>query len=111
MPSSERLEIPVAAGPLDPAVSPAVPPKPAALPITPTEYHHFLRTPRSRWWKGVLAILSLVVGSVSSALAYGRRRSSSTLATGRTSWEATPAVGITVTPLIFLALNLSAGRC
>ena len=50
------------AGPLDPAVSPAVPPKPAALPTTPTEYHHFLRTPRSRWWKGVLAIICLVVG-------------------------------------------------
>jgi uncharacterized protein len=56
MTSSELLEAPVVAGPLDPAVPPAVPSKPATLPITPTEYHHFLRTPRNRWWKGLLAI-------------------------------------------------------
>src|SRR3954454_12641530 len=108
MTSSELLETPVVAGPIDPAVRPAVPSKPAAaLPVPATEYHHFLRTPRSRWWKGVLAILSLVVGYVIVSLVLGQVAMIIDTATGRTTWEMYASGEITLTPMMFLALNLS----
>jgi len=107
MTSSELLEAPVVAGPLAPAASPAVPSKPAALPTTPAEYHHFLRTPRNRWWKGLLAILSLVVGYVIVSLVLGQVAMIIDTATGRTTWEMYASGEITVTPIMFLALNLS----
>src|SRR3954453_19850632 len=107
MTSSELLEAPVVAGPLPPAASPAVPSKPAALPTTGTEYHHFLRTPRNRWWKGVLAILSLVVGYVIVSLALGQGAMIIDNATGPTTWEMAASGQITLTPMMFLALNLS----
>ncbi|MVA74990.1 CPBP family intramembrane metalloprotease [Auraticoccus sp. F435] len=40
-----------------PPPAPAGPVRPSPLPVGPTEYHHFLRTPRSAWWRGALAVV------------------------------------------------------
>lgn len=37
-------------------------PPPPALPVRSQDYYGFLRTPRYRWWKGLLAALLLLVG-------------------------------------------------
>ncbi|MEA5154215.1 type II CAAX endopeptidase family protein [Raineyella sp.] len=37
-------------------------PPPPALPVRSQDYYGFLRTPRYRWWKGLLAALALLVG-------------------------------------------------
>ncbi|SDS48900.1 Membrane protease YdiL, CAAX protease family [Friedmanniella luteola] len=92
--------------PLPPAVlTPA--PRPSALPVEEREYQHFLRTPRARWWRGVLAILALVVAFALVSTALTAAVVVLDLATGRTTTEQLQSGPITVTPMIFLANNLS----
>ena len=94
-------------------VAPPAPPQPqrqppaSALPVQEREYHHFLRTPRARWLKGALAILSLVVAFLLLSTALTAAAVVVDLATGRVDAAALQAGEITVTPLIFLANNLS----
>ena len=81
--------------------------RPSELPTGPAPYHHFLRTPRARWWKGLLLILSFVaiylglsivltIGAVSVDVAMGRVNSQDLLE-GR----------LTMTPALLLATNLA----
>ncbi|WP_194793370.1 hypothetical protein [Raineyella fluvialis] len=60
---------------------PALPPA-ASLPLEAQDYYGFLRTPRYRWWKGVLAILVLVIGYVVVGGSWPSAASSSTWSSG-----------------------------
>ncbi len=52
-------DVPTTVHPPEPPV--AAPPTPSPLPVGPTEYHHFLRTPRAAWWRGLLGIIATCV--------------------------------------------------
>lgn len=78
-----------------------------ALPTEPREYHHFLRTPRAAWWRGVLAILSLVVGYLVLSFVFGGLAVVVDIATGRSTMEQYGSGQISITPMLFLANNLS----
>lgn len=88
-------------------VSMAPPPPPSPLPVQPADYHQMLRTPRTRWWKGLLAIASFVaaylivsgvlqIGAVAIDVARGRVASGDLLQ-GK----------LTLTPTLLLSVNLS----
>lgn len=77
------------------------------LPLTPVEYHQMYRTPRLRWWKSLLLIVSFVaaylivsgvlqLGAIAIDIARGRVQSSDLLA-GQ----------ITLTPVLLLSVNLT----
>lgn len=102
------MDDPATPGPTPP--TPTSPPPavatPSALPTSPRPYFHFLRTPRARWWKGLLAILSLLaayllITVVLSAIAVGID-----IATGRSTLESLASGEIVITPAIFIANNL-----
>lgn len=87
---------------------PAVPVKPAALPVVRREYHEFFRAPRFRWWRPLLGLAMFVavwfVGTLVvtvAALAYDAF-------TGRTNpGELTTEVPMT--PALFTANNIGLG--
>ena len=87
--------------------SPAPPPVASTLPLTPVEYHQMYRTPRLRWWKALLLIVSFVaaylivsgilqLGAIAIDIARGRVQSSDLLQ-GK----------ITLTPVLLLSVNLT----
>ncbi len=78
-----------------------------ALPTEPRAYHHFLRTPRAAWWRGVLAIVSLVAAYLVVSLVLGALAVAVDIGTGRTSLSDYGSGSITMTPMLFLANNLS----
>ncbi len=90
----------------DPA-APSGPVVASALPTEPRPYFHFLRTPRARWWKGALVILSLLVGYLLVALVLVAIATGIDIASGRTTLESLAAGVPVVTPAIFIANNLS----
>lgn len=82
-----------------------------SLPTGPADYQQMLRTPRQRWWKGVLMIVSfgasylvvtllLQLGAVSIDVASGRVQSAD-LRDGK----------LTLTPLLLLSVNLTNAAC
>ncbi|GAA1428199.1 hypothetical protein GCM10009616_07250 [Microlunatus lacustris] len=89
-----------------PPAPPAAPPAPSALPVEEREYHHFLRTPRARWWKGLLAIVTLVLAYLLVSVVLAGAAVLVDVATGRVQTEDLAAGRITVTPMLFLANNL-----
>ena len=86
-------------------IAPAAPV--SALPVEPRQYHEFLRTPRMRWWRPVLALL------MAGALWFGASMVLSLPAIfydvqqGNTTWDEVGSGKITVTPALFLANNLA----
>lgn len=78
------------------------------LPAPGTEYHQFLRTQRNRWWKGVLVIGLLVVGFLVVSVVTGLAAIAFEVATGRVRQEELGPDTVPITPLVLLAVNLSA---
>lgn len=76
------------------------------LPPPGAEYHRFLRTPRNAWWKGVVAILSFVVGYLLITSALGVAAMIVDLAIGRSTWESLSTGKVELTPTLFLATNI-----
>lgn len=85
----------------------APPPTPPPLPTEPRSYIHFLRTPRARWWKGVLAIVAYIVAFLVLAFVIGGIGPIIDIATGRTTLEDLQAGRFEVTPWVFLTNNLA----
>ncbi|HEY5981560.1 MAG TPA: CPBP family intramembrane glutamic endopeptidase [Microlunatus sp.] len=81
------------------------------LPEPGTEYHRFLRTPRNRWWKGVVAILGFVIGYLIINTVVGLVAIVFDVATGRSTWESFSSGAVEFTPAIFLATNIGNALC
>lgn len=90
------------------------PPPPVALPVEARQYHEFFRTPRNRWWRGLLALVMfvgiwLVLNVVLSGVAIGVD-----VATGRVDPAELLAAGsdptalsaLIMTPLMFTVNNI-----
>lgn len=111
-------QYPPAAGPYPPASGqyPPAPgwpaPAPSALPVEPREYHEFLRTPRLRWWRPVLALLMGAGLFLVANLVFTVPAMFYDMSTGLTTIENyTSLDAIVVTPAFFLANNLSLAAC
>lgn len=79
----------------------------STLPVAPVEYHQMLRTPRARWWKGLLAIVAFVIGYlvISAILQLGAIGID--VATGRVESAALLQGKLTLTPTLLLSVNLT----
>lgn len=85
---------------------------PPALPVEPRLYHEFLRTPRLRWWRPVLALLMgaalfLIASTLLTlpAMFYD-------ISTGRTTMDNyTSLDAFVMTPAFFLANNVALAAC
>ncbi|MFT3968802.1 MAG: CPBP family glutamic-type intramembrane protease [Micropruina sp.] len=88
------------------------PPKPSVLPAEPREYHEFLRTPKLRWWRPVLALLMGGALFFASSTVFGLIAMLYDLGTGRTTLEDYGSIDrVTMTPALFLANNLGLAAC
>ena len=89
---------------------PAVPVKPAALPVVPREYHEFFRAPRFRWWRPLLGLAMFVAVWFISTLVVTVAALGYDALTGRTSPGdlATPD-DVIMTPALFTANNIGLG--
>ena len=86
--------------------------KPSALPVEPREYHEFLRTPRMRWWRPVLALLMGAGLFLVANLLFTVPAMFYDMSTGLTTIDNyTSLDAIVVTPAFFLANNLSLAAC
>ncbi len=92
------------AGYVQPGAAPA---QVSPLPLTPVEYHQMLRTPRARWWKGLLAIVSFVAGYLLISLILQIGAIAIDVATGRIETSAVLAGKLTLTPVLLLSVNLT----
>lgn len=88
------------------------PAKPSVLPVEPREYHEFLRTPRLRWWRPVLALLMGGALFFASSMVFGLIAMLYDLGSGRTTLEDYGSIDrVTMTPALFLANNLGLAAC
>lgn len=83
------------------------PPKPPALPVVLTPYHQFLRTPRHRWWKSLLSILAVIAAYFAFGIALPVIAMVIDVATGRLTLEQLASGQLVMTPVMFVATNLS----
>ncbi|MDN5724385.1 MAG: CPBP family intramembrane metalloprotease [Propionibacteriales bacterium] len=90
-----------------PGPPPSVAGPPPALPVQSREYHHFWRAPRSTWWKALLAMVLLLIAFFALQAVAGAVGVLIDVATGTSTLDSLDT--FTVTPAIFLALNLSLG--
>lgn len=81
------------------------------MPPAGTEFHRFLRTDRGAWWKGVAAILGLVVGYLVLNTVLGAAAFAIDVAGGRTTLEAISSGTFEFTPALFLATNIGNALC
>lgn len=79
----------------------------SALPLRPQEYHHFLRTPRARWWKGALLSLSFVVLYLLVSLLLTVAAVAVDVARERVQLSSVLEGRLTLTPALMLATNLA----
>lgn len=81
----------------------------STLPLSPVAYHQMLRTPRARWWKGLLVIIAFVAGYllISAILQIGAVAID--VARGRVDGSAVLRGKLTLTPTLLLAVNLTNG--
>ena len=84
-----------------------VPSTPAALPITHREYHEFFRTPRFRWWKPLASIAMFIAGWFLVSLVVSIPLVMFDAASGRFDMESAASGELVMTPMLFLANNLS----
>lgn len=96
--------LPIPQGYGTPAPYPALP---SALPVSPSEYHHFLRTPRARWWKGLLMILSFIVFYLGASVVLSVAAIGFDVATDRIDPNSLAQGQVTMTPALLLATNLA----
>ncbi|WP_114558222.1 CPBP family intramembrane glutamic endopeptidase [Desertihabitans aurantiacus] len=89
-----------------PAPQPPAPVDTSALPTGPTPYHHFLRTPRSRWWRAALSIVLLVVAYLVISFGLGMALVVVSLVAGL---DLVPVDGstMTMTPALLLVNNIA----
>ncbi len=88
------------------------PPPPSALPVEPREYHEFLRTPRLRWWRPVLALLMGGALFFLASTVFTLPAMLYDMGTGRTRLEDyTSITSMKMTPAFFLANNLALAAC
>ena len=83
------------------------PVKPAALPVVSREYHEFFRAPRFRWWRPLLAIAMFVAAWFVATLLISLPPILLDTASGRLDPMAAAQGDLKLTPLLFLANNLS----
>lgn len=105
-PTNPQPTNPQPTNPQPAGVAPAPPVRPSAYPVEPTIYPHALRSPRSRWWKGALAIVLLVIGYLMTSTILGIAAMAFDVVTGRTTWESY-STSMQMTPALFLATNVS----
>lgn len=77
------------------------------VPVRPTPYFHFLRTPRNSWWRSLLMILAVTAAFAIASLVLFLPAILIDLISGRTTPADYQPGHIRFTPLLFLANNLS----
>ncbi|MFI7584042.1 lysostaphin resistance A-like protein [Kocuria sp. M1N1S27] len=77
---------------------------PTTAPLTYTEFY---RTPRNRWWKGLVSILVLIAGLLLFSVALALGATAIDLLLGSTTTDELASGQITMTPALLLATNLS----
>lgn len=95
---------PYAPGTAEPAPPPAAPHPDA---FRPWPYHQALRAEKRGWWRGAVAILSLVVGFLIVNTLLSIVGIGFDLLTGRTDFDALARGEISLSPAVMLANNLS----
>lgn len=79
-----------------------------SLPVQPTGYPAFWRTPRWRWWRALIGLAIGVAGMVLASIALTAAAIAFDLATGRMSVDEVSSLGLDhLTPSVFLANNLA----
>ncbi|WP_298587187.1 CPBP family intramembrane glutamic endopeptidase [uncultured Kocuria sp.] len=85
----------------------AVPPAARPTATAPLTHAEFYRTPRNRWWKGLLSILVLGAAIALFSIALSLLGTLVDLLLGSTTLEELGRGQITLTPVLLLATNLS----
>ncbi|MFF0943967.1 type II CAAX prenyl endopeptidase Rce1 family protein [Kocuria sp. CPCC 205300] len=80
---------------------------PAGVPTTTLTYSEFYRTPRNRWWKGLLSIVAVGAAILLISIALTLGALGIDLLLGSTTMEEIASGRITMTPALLLATNLS----
>ncbi len=106
-------------GPPNPAYPPGPPAHPYApppptppalvspLPVAPADYQQMLRTPRQRWWKGLLMIVSFVAAYLIVSLVLQLGAIGIDVARGRVATADLLGGKLTLTPTLLLSVNLT----
>lgn len=90
----------------------APPPVPTdPMPTAPVEYHQMLRTPRQRWWKGLLMIVSFVAAYLIVSLVLQIGAVAIDVARGRVATADLLEGRLTLTPALLLSVNLTNAVC
>ncbi len=88
------------------------PPKPSELPVEPREYHEFLRTPRMRWWRPIVALgMGAVLFLIANLLVSGGAMAYDITVGNTTLENYTSMQKFKTTPAFFLANNLGLALC
>lgn len=85
----------------------AVPPPGVPATLAPLTHSEFYRTPRNRWWKGLVSILALGAAIALFSIALSLGGTLVDLLLGSTTLEELGRGQITLTPVLLLATNLS----
>ncbi|WP_114558223.1 CPBP family intramembrane glutamic endopeptidase [Desertihabitans aurantiacus] len=82
--------------------------KPSAMPSGPTSYYSFLHTPRTRWWRALLAVVLLVAAYFALSIGLGIALF---LMSGAFGLDLVPSGEgpLVLTPALFLVQNLALG--
>ena len=82
-------------------------PTPSDLPAAPVDYQQMLRTPRQRWWKGLLMIISFVAAYLIVSLVLQVGAIGIDVARGRVVPADLLRGKVTLTPTLLLSVNLT----
>lgn len=81
------------------------------LPSVPVEYHQMLRTPRARWWKGLLVIVCFVAAYVLISVVLQGAAVAIDVARGRLQADELSKGKLSLTPTLLLSVNLTNAAC
>ena len=84
---------------------------PNPLPERPSDYQQMLRTPRQRWWKGALMIVSFVAAYLVVSLVLQIGAVGLDVARGRVATADLLNGKLTLTPTLLLSVNLTNAVC
>ncbi len=88
-------------------MTPPPPPKPSVLPVSPKAFHEFYRAPAFRWWKPLVAVVTVALAWVVLSIVLVLPFLFADLSTGALTFDELASGKMPATPLFFLANNLT----